>query len=162
MRNSDTNGRLSGSATLSEGRCRAFFSFVFSDSGRRRKKDLAEIKKGATFAVGKMAEWSIAAVLKTVELRGSGGSNPSLSAELRMRRLNVSAVFFCERFFRQRVVFAPAHKKIVLRTPHSPCDRVFSHIKGCRTEICLFPVVVRRWLRHSNPYLSAKITSEAG
>ena len=30
--------------------------------------------------IGKMAEWSIAAVLKTVELRGSGGSNPSLSA----------------------------------------------------------------------------------
>ncbi len=30
--------------------------------------------------VGKMAEWSIAAVLKTVDLRGSGGSNPSLSA----------------------------------------------------------------------------------
>ena len=25
---------------------------------------------------GEMAEWSIAAVLKTVELRGSGGSNP--------------------------------------------------------------------------------------
>ena len=29
---------------------------------------------------GKMAEWSIAAVLKTVDLKGSGGSNPSLSA----------------------------------------------------------------------------------
>ena len=28
-----------------------------------------------------MAEWSIAAVLKTVELRGSRGSNPFLSAE---------------------------------------------------------------------------------
>ena len=27
-----------------------------------------------------MAEWSNAAVLKTVDLRGSGGSNPSLSA----------------------------------------------------------------------------------
>ena len=27
-----------------------------------------------------MAEWSIAAVLKTVEARASGGSNPSLSA----------------------------------------------------------------------------------
>ncbi len=27
-----------------------------------------------------MAEWSIAAVLKTVDLKGSGGSNPSLSA----------------------------------------------------------------------------------
>ena len=30
---------------------------------------------------GKLAEWSIAAVLKTVDLRGSGGSNPSLSAK---------------------------------------------------------------------------------
>ena len=29
---------------------------------------------------GEMAERSIAAVLKTVDLRGSGGSNPSLSA----------------------------------------------------------------------------------
>ena len=28
-----------------------------------------------------MAEWSNAAVLKTVDLRGSGGSNPSLSAQ---------------------------------------------------------------------------------
>lgn len=27
-----------------------------------------------------MAEWSIAAVLKTAVLRGTGGSNPSLSA----------------------------------------------------------------------------------
>ena len=31
-------------------------------------------------SLGEVAEWSIAAVLKTVELRGSGGSNPSLSA----------------------------------------------------------------------------------
>ena len=30
---------------------------------------------------GEMAEWSIAAVLKTVEGNTSGGSNPSLSAE---------------------------------------------------------------------------------
>ena len=29
-----------------------------------------------------MAEWSIAAVLKTVVLRGTRGSNPCLSAEL--------------------------------------------------------------------------------
>jgi hypothetical protein len=29
-----------------------------------------------------MAEWSIAAVLKTVEGQTSGGSNPSLSAEI--------------------------------------------------------------------------------
>ena len=32
------------------------------------------------FAPGEMAEWSIAAVLKTVEPRGSWGSNPYLSA----------------------------------------------------------------------------------
>ncbi len=33
-----------------------------------------------TFDIGEMAEWSNAAVLKTVDLHGSGGSNPSLSA----------------------------------------------------------------------------------
>ena len=31
--------------------------------------------------IGEMAEWSNAAVLKTVDLNGFGGSNPSLSAE---------------------------------------------------------------------------------
>jgi hypothetical protein len=34
----------------------------------------------STFVPGEMAEWSIAAVLKTVELKGSWGSNPYLSA----------------------------------------------------------------------------------
>ncbi len=33
-----------------------------------------------TFVPGEMAEWSNAAVLKTVVLQGTGGSNPSLSA----------------------------------------------------------------------------------
>ena len=31
--------------------------------------------------IGELAEWSNAAVLKTVDLNGSGGSNPSLSAQ---------------------------------------------------------------------------------
>ena len=31
---------------------------------------------------GEMAEWSIAAVLKTVDCNRSGGSNPSLSAKI--------------------------------------------------------------------------------
>ena len=35
-----------------------------------------------------MAEWSNAAVLKTVDLNGSGGSNPSLSAS----KLKLSAL----------------------------------------------------------------------
>ena len=37
--------------------------------------------KNCIFAPGEMAEWSIAAVLKTVEGNTSGGSNPSFSAE---------------------------------------------------------------------------------
>ena len=43
---------------------------------------------------GEMAEWSIAAVLKTVELRGSGGSNPSLSA-IQNEDESDRARFFC-------------------------------------------------------------------
>ena len=31
--------------------------------------------------IGEMVEWSITTVLKTVVLRGTGGSNPSLSAK---------------------------------------------------------------------------------
>ena len=38
-----------------------------------------------------MAEWSNAAVLKTVDLRGSGGSNPSLSAT---KSSDFTALFF--------------------------------------------------------------------
>ena len=41
----------------------------------RNRKDKPSEKK-----FGEMVEWSITAVLKTVELKGSGGSNPSLSA----------------------------------------------------------------------------------
>ena len=38
-----------------------------------------------------MAEWSNAAVLKTVDLHGSGGSNPSLSAT---KSSDFTALFF--------------------------------------------------------------------
>ncbi len=43
--------------------------------------------------IGEMAEWSNAAVLKTVDLNGSGGSNPSLSAEKRKLRKSNSLFF---------------------------------------------------------------------
>lgn len=42
-----------------------------------KKDEAGEIE----FDFGEMAEWSNAAVLKTVDLNGSGGSNPSLSAK---------------------------------------------------------------------------------
>ncbi len=49
-----------------------------------QKTGVDEIK----FDIGEMAEWSNAAVLKTVDLNGSGGSNPSLSAN----KLKLSAL----------------------------------------------------------------------
>ena len=42
-----------------------------------------------------MAEWSIAAVLKTVVLRGTGGSNPSLSAK---KGVNLAVIRFASFF----------------------------------------------------------------
>ena len=39
------------------------------------------------FCSGDMAEWSIAAVLKTVKPKGFGGSNPSVSARATDSRL---------------------------------------------------------------------------
>ena len=45
-----------------------------------------------------MAEWSITTVLKTVVLRGTGGSNPSLSAKKRRNKLIINELrrFFIE------------------------------------------------------------------
>ena len=43
-----------------------------------------------------MVEWSITTVLKTVVPRGTGGSNPSLSAFKIRKQLNISNL----RFFR--------------------------------------------------------------
>ncbi len=46
------------------------------------QKNLHMSKKSSNFAAafGKMAEWSIASVLKTEVRKRTGGSNPSLSA----------------------------------------------------------------------------------
>ena len=43
---------------------------------------------------GEVVEWSITAVLKTVELRGSGGSNPSLSARNNMKEADSKGQLF--------------------------------------------------------------------
>ena len=43
-----------------------------------------------------MVEWSITPVLKTGVLRGTGGSNPSLSAK---KTAEISAVFFDHNFY---------------------------------------------------------------
>ena len=54
-----------------------------------QKTGVGEIK----FDIGEMAEWSNAAVLKTVDLNGSGGSNPSLSAN-KLKGLTQKVSFF--------------------------------------------------------------------
>ena len=60
----------------------------------KKSRNFAALLKKSTSkrSFGEMAEWSIAAVLKTVVLRGTGGSNPSLSA----RGVNrmISPLFF--------------------------------------------------------------------
>ena len=45
-------------------------------------------------STGEMVEWSITTVLKTVVLRGTGGSNPSLSATIRKKRNTQRAFLF--------------------------------------------------------------------
>ena len=55
-------------------------SNIFKKKLDNKKKCLPLQSQSKRGGIGEVAEWSIAAVLKTVELRGSGGSNPSLSA----------------------------------------------------------------------------------
>ena len=55
---------------------------------------------------GRMAEWSNAAVLKTVDLHGSGGSNPSSSAKTRVAKRGP--------FFLQKRDSPPGPVKVIL------------------------------------------------
>ena len=58
------------------------------EENKKKKKGFLDTKKVSIFAtaIGEMAEWSNAAVLKTVEGHTSGGSNPSFSAELMFQK----------------------------------------------------------------------------
>ncbi len=51
------------------------------------------------FAPGELAEWSIAAVLKTVEPKGSGGSNPLLSAGIEGKKTKTTEILTFRWFF---------------------------------------------------------------
>ena len=55
---------------------------------------LHRFRKRKARSLGEVAEWSIAAVLKTVVLKGTGGSNPSLSArEIKPCKLKTYGAF---------------------------------------------------------------------
>ena len=60
----------------------------------KKCRTFASLLKGKppTKEFGKVVEWSITAVLKTAVLRGTGGSNPSLSATRRDEHIH--RVFF--------------------------------------------------------------------
>ena len=64
---------------------------------RNKKSAYLCTRNRNTTSIGEMAEWSIAAVLKTVEGNTSGGSNPSLSA----RKLFELPFFIVERVERR-------------------------------------------------------------
>ena len=89
---------------------RMYGDFCFKKSAKKVLKKFADIKKVRTFVPGEMAEWSIAAVLKTVELRGSGGSNPSLSATRDFSEvvMKITTFFYCVKWVSANK-FASAH-----------------------------------------------------
>ena len=70
------------------------------------KKSLtfATLLKGSTSAkeFGEVAEWSIAAVLKTVVPRGTRGSNPCLSADKSLSFRNLGSFFITNNKFLKR------------------------------------------------------------
>ena len=74
-----------------------------------------------------MAEWSIAAVLKTVVLRGTGGSNPSLSAK-RLQIIDLQPLFFYHPFDYTQEKF-PQPKSISQRNSYdTPNETIYFRI----------------------------------
>ena len=59
-----------------------------------------------------MAEWSIAAVLKTVEVRASGGSNPSLSANMQSKKKQNAVSQHLQRFLFYKLKHQNARKSM--------------------------------------------------
>ena len=81
-----------------------------------------------------MAEWSIAAVLKTVELQGSGGSNPSLSADVRGKRQNDFCRFFAAAGFHEHAPAANGRKKHASRVHRTAKKSVILYVGGGRNN----------------------------
>ena len=59
--------------------------------------------------IGKVVEWSITAVLKTAVLRGTGGSNPSLSAEKRAAKVARFFLLFTLESVLEKIIVASLH-----------------------------------------------------
>ena len=78
---------------------------------------------------GEVVEWSITAVLKTVELRGSGGSNPSLSARNNMKEADSKGRLFSFIFLPGRWVTAfEGKERDAIDVAVSPSECSFVHL----------------------------------
>ena len=78
---------------------------------------------------GEVAEWSIAPVLKTDVLKGTGGSNPSLSAEINLQDIDFQSCrfFLCpKKCTKNAPSLAPTHSYGRFQIPHAP-HFPFSH-----------------------------------
>lgn len=109
--------------------CQTLFVFLQSRKDERFIRNSLNDK-------GKVAEWSIATVLKTADLRGSGGSNPSLSAKLFHTKQNECSAFFVVRGSVENLFSKDAsHNK--KRATGSLCEKVLSTVsaKGSRMNI---------------------------
>ena len=80
----------------------------------------ALVKTKYVLDIGEMAEWSIAAVLKTVEGHTSGGSNPSLSAE-RWNGSQKMASIFCSQAGHSK-------KGLPAGSPFGKCDVILLRV----------------------------------
>ncbi len=72
---------------------------------------------------GEVAEWSIAPVLKTDVLKGTGGSNPSLSAEINLQDIDFQSCrfFLCpKKCTKNAPNLTPTHSYGRFQFPHAP------------------------------------------
>ena len=115
-------------------------------------------KNAILLSFGEVAEWSIAAVLKTVELRGSGGSNPSLSALNSLQGVDFQP---CRLFYAQKVApkmhrprfYTPLRAFFKLHISHTSYP-IFSFRLTARNAWCNFsPLPVKKMHEKREPPL---------
>ena len=86
--------------------------------------------------IGELAEWSNAAVLKTVDLNGSGGSNPSLSALKSLQEIDIQS---CRLF---------SYPKSCTKNAPTP---VSTHFCGCFSNP-IYPILLIPFYRYARQH----------
>ena len=124
-----------------------FLPLFFAYFAKKIAEKFASSEKSRTFAslsknkaflkkFGKVVEWSITAVLKTAVLRGTGGSNPSLSAERTEKGDQIFAHLFCFLSIRQVL---PSCRSGISENRKSNLPQNYSFTKQIAIHIPFFP-----------------------